>query len=38
LPGIGFYKLAKELGRDVDDRGIFHATELAAVVAANKKP
>jgi hypothetical protein len=36
LPCDGFYKLAKQLGRSVGDRAVFHATELAAVLAANK--
>lgn len=35
LPGEGFNKLGKQLGRDVSDPAVFHATELAGVLAAN---
>jgi quinol monooxygenase YgiN len=31
LPGPGFFKLAKKLGRDTSDQPIFHATELRRV-------
>jgi hypothetical protein len=36
LPGDGFFKLAKTLGRPVEDRAVFHASELVNVLAANK--
>jgi len=31
LPGRGFFDLARTLGREVSDEGLFHAAELAAL-------